>query len=152
MVQINGLNKVADVVTNKGESMEDKELMKRIHELQQQLEEAKKGINMEKKNHKPGKASPTRKYVLLSKKLSDWGKVPQQQQDIADLLAKHMEVGKEYTEAEVFNLLIDQCGEYKSLCNSVQDPTYLFKYYRGLNKSDGKHKGYIARNFVRMVD
>ena len=103
-----------------------------------------------KKNQKPGKANASRKYVLLDKELKSWGKVPQQQADIARLLGTNMEIGREYTEAEVFDMLMEKSAEYNSLLGSKQDPTYLFRYYRGL-KNDGKHAGLIARNFLRMV-
>jgi len=102
-----------------------------------------------KKNQKPGKANASRKYVLLDKELKSWGKVPQQQADIAKLLGANMEVGKEYTESEVFDMLMEKSAEYNSLLSSKQDPTYLFRYYRGL-KNDGKHAGFIARGFLRM--
>lgn len=103
-----------------------------------------------KKNQKPGKANASRKYVLLDKELKSWGKVPQQQADIAKLLGTNMEIGKEYTEAEVFDMLMEKSAEYTSLRNSTQDPTYLFRYYRGL-KNGLKYAGLIARNFLRMV-
>lgn len=120
----------------------------RIAELQATLDalrNAKVG-----KNHRMGKPSAGRKYVLLSKKMSSWGRVPKQQADLADLLAQNFEVGKEYTEAEVFNALVDQSGNYDSLCKAVQDPTYLFRYYRGL-KNDGKYAGFVARNFIKQI-
>ncbi len=104
-----------------------------------------------KKNQKPGKPSATRRYVFLTDKLSTWGKVPQQQADIAEILTKAFEVGKEYTEAEVFAALIDGAGDYPSITRSVQDVTYLFRYYRGL-KSTATHGSYISRNFLRMID
>jgi hypothetical protein len=111
-------------------------------------EEVKVDSNL-KKNQKPGKASASRKYVVAGPMLG-WGKVPQQQADIAALLLKNMEVGKEYTEQEVFNFLIDGSGDYPSLFKSTQDVTYLFRYYRGL-KNNGKHAGFIARDFLRMI-
>ena len=40
--------------------------------------------------------------------------------------------------------------DYPSLFKSTQDVTYLFRYYRGL-KNDGKHAGFIARDFLRMI-
>lgn len=102
------------------------------------------------KNHKPGKPSAGRKYVLLDKVLKNWGKVPQQQADIAKILADNFEVGKEYAEAEVFDVLMDKSSEFVSLANSRQDPTYLFRYYRGLG-NDGKHAGLVARDFLRVI-
>lgn len=102
-----------------------------------------------KKNQKPGKASSSRKYVV-SGPMKTCGKVPQQQADLAAILVANMEVGKEYTEQEVFNFLIDGSGDYPSLFKSTQDVTYLFRYYHGL-KNDGKHAGFIARDFLRMI-
>ena len=127
--------------------------MRRLQQLVKELEELKGGSKVTndgvKKNQKPGKANASRKYVLLDKELKSWGKVPQQQADIAKLLGVNMEVGKEYTEAEVFDMLMEKSAEYNSLLGSKQDPTYLFRYYRGL-KNDGKHAGFIARGFLRM--
>jgi hypothetical protein len=102
------------------------------------------------KNHKPGKPSTGRKYVLLDKVLKNWGKVPQQQADIAKVLSDNLEVGKEYTEGEVFNVLIEKTSDVPSIANSKQDPTYLFRYYRGLG-NDGKHAGFVARDFMRVI-
>ena len=138
---------MSDITTNE-------QAIAMIAELTKQLEELKGGSKVTndgvKKNQKPGKANASRKYVLLDKELKSWGKVPQQQADIAKLLGVNMEVGKEYTEAEVFDMLMEKSAEYASLRNSKQDPTYLFRSYRGL-KNDGKHAGLIARNFLRMV-
>ena len=147
------------------EAMTDEQLLARAAELQSQVDalrveelneeaQAKEGKVKEgkvKKNQKPGKASATRKYVLLSKELKSWGKVPQQQADIARLLAGNIEVGKEVTEGELFDLLQEKAADFASLAISKQDPTYLFRHYRGL-KNDGKHAGFIARDFVRVVE
>jgi hypothetical protein len=46
-------------------------------------------------------------------------------------------------------MVIDGCGDFKSITSSVQDPTYLLRYYRGL-KNDGKHAGFVARDFLRV--
>lgn len=103
-----------------------------------------------KKNQKSGTPAAGRKYVLLDRSMKMFGKVPQQQQDLAAILSNSMEVGREYTEAEVFNALVSNSASYSSIASSVQDPTYLFKYYRGL-KNDGRHAGFIARNFIRQI-
>ena len=108
-----------------------------------------KGGSNVKKNQKPGKADPNRKYVRLGE-FKAWGKVPQQQADLAAIMAESMDIGSEWTEEELFDLVATSAREYASLRNSKQDPTYLFRYYRGL-KNDGKHAGLIARNFLRMV-
>lgn len=146
MVQLNGLSQVAENATKKEETMSQDVLMEQLKALQARLDAISGGGV--KKNQKPGKADPNRKYVLLSKKMKEWGNIPQQQADLADLLSKNMEVGKEYTEPEVFNILIDGAGEYQSLYKSVQDVTYLFRYYRGL-KNDGKRGSFVARDFLR---
>lgn len=149
MINVSGISQIA--VEKKENNMTDDVIMAEIAKLTAELQALKVGnVSKEKKNQKPGKANASRKYVLLNKKMADWGKVPQQQHDLADLLSKGMEVGKEYSEPEVFNMLIDGAGDYPSIYSSVQDPTYLFRYYRGL-KNDGKHASFIARNFLRMV-
>lgn len=104
-----------------------------------------------KKNQKPSKPSTSRKYVLLDKALNTWGKVPKQQADIAAVLSSNMEVDVEYSEGEVFDFLTETAAAYPSIANSRQDPTYLFRYYRGL-KNDGRHAGFIARDFIRVIE
>lgn len=140
----------------KNSGVTNEELMAQINALKAELaakDITKKAANIVtvQKNKRVGVASPTRKYVLLSKSLANWGKVPQQQADIATLLLNNMAVGVAYTEADVFNALIDGSGDYPSLTGSVQDVTYLFKYYRGL-KNDGKHAGFIGRDFIKVID
>ena len=137
---------MSDITTNEQAIAMIAELTKQLEELKGDSKVTNDGV---KKNQKPGKANASRKYVLLDKELKSWGKVPQQQADIAKLLGVNMEVGKEYTEAEVFDMLMEKSAEYNSLLGSKQDPTYLFRYYRGL-KNDGKHAGFVARNFLRM--
>ncbi len=100
------------------------------------------------KNHKAGIPKAT-KYVRLGA-LKTFGKVPQQQADIAAILTAKMPVGQEFTEAEVFAFVTEEAGNYPQLRNSKQHPTYLFRYYRGL-KNDAPHAGFIAREFLRAV-
>lgn len=150
-------------VTNVGQINEENindALMQQIQELRQKLmdleakdrEESEVTATLEvAKNKRPGNPKEGRKYVRLGS-LATYGKVPQQQMDIARILTENMEVGKEYTEAEVFNFLVDGCGEYNSLYTSKQDVTYLFRYYRGLNLKDGKHYGFIKRGFLRQIN
>lgn len=133
------------------DAVEKEALLTQIAELKGELSRITEKKDTMKKNQKPGKASPTRKYVLLAKSLDKWGTVPQQQSDIATLLNGYLVAGTEYTEQEVFDALIDGSGEFKSLYSSKQDPTYLFRYYRGL-KNDGKHAGFIARGFLKVID
>lgn len=102
-----------------------------------------------KKNQRPGKAKQGRTYQLLTHKLEMWGNVPQQQLDISRILIRRMTVGVEYTEQQVFDFMVDGAGEYASIYTSKQDPTYLFRYYRGLNDKN-KNAGFIARNFLRQ--
>lgn len=120
----------------------------KIAELTAQLEQLKKG-NEVKKNQKEGKAGSS-KYTRLSVTLANWGKIPQQQADLAKILSNNMALGQEYTEAEVFGFLQEERLKYSSLATSKQDVTYLFRYYRGLSNKDGKHAGFISRNFLRM--
>ena len=141
------------------EMTEEEKVLAEVARLQAELEALKKddvapstksnGGGNVKKNHKPGKADPDRKYVRLGE-FKSWGKVPQQQADLAAIMSESMDVGSEWTEEELFDLVATGAKEYASLRTSKQDPTYLFRYYRGL-KNDGKHAGFIARNFLRMV-
>jgi hypothetical protein len=124
-------------------------LRKQLAELTKEQDQANPPVQgAVKKNQRPGKADPTRKYVLLAKSMQSWGKVPQQQADVAAILSKGMELNREYAEPEVFAMLVDGSGEYPSLCKSKQDPTYVFRYYRGL-KNDGVRAGFVARNFIK---
>ena len=100
------------------------------------------------KNHQDQAPDPNRKYVLRSKVLNcSYGKVPQQQRDLAAILAAYLTVGIEYSEKEVFDLLNENRGKFSSLAHSRQSVTYLFKYYRGLEK-DGKYFGFVLRGFL----
>ena len=104
------------------------------------------------KNKRPVKAAAGRKYILLSKSLSSWGRIPQQQADLAKILADNFEVGKEVTEQELFDVVTDKAEAFESLRSAVQDPTYLFAYYRGLGNKDGKHAGFVCRDFIRQIN
>ena len=115
----------------------------------EELEALPKEKSNVKKNQKPGKASADRKYTRVGE-LKTFGKVPQQQADLAAIMVESMDVDAEWTEEELFDLVTTSAKEYASLRNSKQDPTYLFRYYRGL-KNDGVHAGFIARGFLRMV-
>jgi hypothetical protein len=101
------------------------------------------------KNQVVGKTG-TGKYVLVTKLFPTWGNTPQQQKDLAAILTSFMEVGKEYTETEVFAQLESEYVKYSSLASAKQHVTYLFRYYRGL-KNDGKYAGFIARDFIRHI-
>ena len=103
-----------------------------------------------KKNHRAVKAQPGRKYILLAKSLAEWGKVPQQQRDLASILASEFAVGVEVEESEVFAKVTARAAEYPSLANGVQHPTYVLAYYRSYDKKDGKHAGFIRRNFLQV--
>lgn len=127
-------------------------LEQKFERLQTQLAELKAAqtanpATAAPKNHQPGKPDANRKYQLLSKSLNAWGKVPQQQADLAKLLADNFEVNEEIPEAELFRVITEQAPNFKSLAGSKQHPTYLFKYYRGL-KPSGNHAGFIARDFL----
>ena len=103
-----------------------------------------------KKNHRAVKAQAGRKYILLSKSLADWGKVPQQQKDLASILASEFAVGAEVEESEVFARVTARAAEYPSLANGVQHPTYVLAYYRSYDKKDGRHCGFIQRGFLQV--
>jgi hypothetical protein len=140
------------------EMTEEEKVLAEVERLQAELDALKKdevapstksngGSNV-KKNQKPGKADATRKYERLGE-FKAWGKVPQQQADLAAIITESVDLGAEWTEEELFDLVSTGAKDYASLRNSKQDATYLFRYYRGL-KNDGKHAGFIARNFLRM--
>ena len=101
------------------------------------------------KNHLPQKPS-TAKYVLLTENLASWGRVPQQQADVADILARSFPLNEPVSEADVFEAVTLLAKHYPALAKSRQHPTYVFKYYRGL-KNDGKHAGFVARGFLKQV-
>lgn len=141
-------------------SMTNEEVIAKMAELQkridafEQAERDKKVMEANSavaKNKRPGKPDQNTSYILKLDRLPMDGLVPQQQLDIAAILIKNMEVGKKYTEAEVFGFLVDGAGDYKSLYTSKQDVTYLFRYYRGLGNKDGKHAGYIKRGFLQEL-
>lgn len=133
--------------------MTNEELLKVIEAMSAELKALKSTspVTGEKKNQKPGKPTAGRKYVLLSKKMADWGKVPQQQRDLADIISKKLDVDEEISEVELFAHISTEYVNYPSLANSTQDPTYLFRYYRGL-KNDQKHAGFVGREFIQQID
>ena len=92
----------------------------------------------------------SKKYVLLSDTLKSWGKVPRQQADLADIIARSFEVGVPTPESDILEAVEMLSKQYPSLANSVQHPHYLFKYYLGL-KDSGKHAGFIARDFMEVA-
>jgi hypothetical protein len=96
----------------------------------------------------PRAIKPTRRvYVRLGEFRMD-GRVPQQQLDLVQILTVGMEIDKEYSEDYVFKILETGRDGYKSLRESKQAVTYLFRYYRGL-KAEGRHAGFVARDFIR---
>lgn len=105
-------------------------------------------LTAQPKNHVPAKVTD-KSYERLGD-LKTWGKVPQQQLDLANILVRHMELGKKYSEAEVFAFLVTDRDQYVQLRTSRQDVTYLFKYYRGLKKT-ATHGGFFARDFIKAV-
>lgn len=121
-------------------------VLEKLADLQKQLDQMKSAP----KNQRPGKANDKNHYKLLSKVMESWGNVPDQQRDLAKILAGSMELGKEYTETEVFAMLVDGCGEFPSLTRSRQDVTYLFRYYRGIKKT-AKYGSFVGRNFLRVI-
>jgi hypothetical protein len=104
----------------------------------------------EKKNRRAVKAQPGRKYILLAKSLADWGRIPRQQWDLADILVSEFAVGAEVEESEVFARVTARAVEYPSLANSVQHPTSVLARYRSYDKKNGKHCGFIQRGFLQV--
>lgn len=141
-------NMETTMATAKLETAKEQELAALRARLAELTAAEPKAADKPKKNQVPGKPTD-KKYVLLTKKFENWGTVPQQQLDLSTILIRGMEIGVEYTEKDIFNMLIDGCGDFPSLCKSKQDVTYLFRYYRGL-KNDGKYAGLIGRNLIRM--
>jgi hypothetical protein len=128
--------------------MTQEQMMELIANMAKEIESLKAEQPAVAKNHTTGKVTTT-KYVRLKEVMDNFGNVPQQQKDLAQILT-FMEVGKEYTEAEVFAVLQDKRASFNSLASAKQDVTYLFRYYRGL-KNDGKYAGFIARNYLRAI-
>lgn len=142
-------------------TMTNEELRSVVESLKKELDalkakklvsaDAKKEDSGMKKNQTASRPSASRKYVLLDKSLASWGKVPPQQADLAAILAAHMQLNVPYTEAQVFEIITTEAAKYSHLAASKQDPTYLFRYYRGL-KNDQKHAGFVARDFLRVIE
>jgi hypothetical protein len=103
-----------------------------------------------KKGARPVRPQVGRTYELLTKVLADWGRVPQQQRDLADIVARSFEVGEPFSEAELFAALTAHAAEYPQLAKSTMHVTYLWAYYRSFDKKDGKHASFIRRNFIRQ--
>jgi hypothetical protein len=118
-------------------------IKQQIAEAMAQLEQLKKPA----KNHRPGKA--TNSVWIRLTDFRQTGTVPQQQKDLATILSKRMNIAVEYKEEDVFSFLREDAVNYTSLTSSVQDVTYLLRYYRGL-KNDGKRAGFVARGFIRV--
>lgn len=101
------------------------------------------------KNHRPPARMSGASYVLLTKEMQDWGRVPQQQADMASIIASRFEVGVPFKEWDLFQALEEDKHLYPSLEHSCQDVSYLFRYYRGLSCKRSSHAGYLMRNFIR---
>lgn len=127
------------------------QLLAELAKLQEELAalKAAKAAPVGPKNHRPVKVSG-RMYVRCSEKLAAWGKVPQQQADLADIICKNFAVNAPFSEADLFAKLEEERENYPALRNSKQSVTYLFAYYRGL-RHDEKYAGFIARNFLRAL-
>jgi hypothetical protein len=95
------------------------------------------------------KSDPNKKYVLLSKTLPSFGRVPLQQANLAEIIGSKFEVGAEIPEPDLFAVLRAEAGRFPSLAQSKQDVEYLFRYYRGL-KNNGKQCGFLGRNFLQV--
>jgi hypothetical protein len=95
-------------------------------------------------------AKSGRTYQRLSAALADWGKVPQQQADLAKLFAEACEVGKAVSEEALYAYLTSNGDRFESLRKSTMSATYLWSYYRSFSKKDQVHGSFIRRNYLRM--
>lgn len=121
-----------------------------INALREKVEQLRVvAAGQEKKNHKGSVPVVGRKYVLLEKELNAWGKVPAQQQALAEAIVVRHEVGQEVSEADLQETVYAAAAVDARLKGSKQDPWYLFRYYRGL-KNDGKYAGFVARGFLQQ--
>jgi hypothetical protein len=100
-------------------------------------------------NKRRGKVKEGRTYTRKMAKLAGGGCIPQQQLDIANILIQGMEQNRAYSEGYVFDLVEAKAPDYVSLRTSDQHPTYLFRYYRNINR--GKHFGFVQRLFLTQV-
>lgn len=125
-------------------------LIAMIQQLQKQITDLQATNATVPKNHRPGRIDPSARYVRLGP-LSMAGKVPQQQFDLAQIIAKHFPVGEPFSQAQLYEVLAAERGNYRSLYTSVQNVTYLFRYYLGL-RNNGKQAGFTARNFLRGAE
>ena len=94
------------------------------------------------------KARPDRMYVRLGE-LACWGMIPQQQQDIAWIIANTFPIGVKFTEAELFDALRAGRGSYPSLLKSTRDVARIFAKFRSLPQDGMGHAGFIFRAFLR---
>ena len=122
----------------------DAQIRAQIAETQAALAALKAPANKSHRAQKP----KNQVWVRLGE-LKTFGKVPQQQKDLAAILVQKMEVGVQYSEEEVFNFTTECAANYPSLVKSTMHCTYLLRYYRGL-KHEGNHAGFIARGFLRV--
>lgn len=138
---------VAEVDPNEAILAQIAEAKAKIEELKK--EEVRTEVKVAK-NHRPGKVTDS-VWVRLGT-FEEWGKVPQQQKDLATILTNMMQVGVQYSEAAVFAEVTERAAQFESLRTSDQDATYLLRYYRGLKKKDDpRYAGFIKRNFLRVV-
>jgi hypothetical protein len=125
-------------------------ILAQIAEAKAKIEELKKEEVKVAKNHRPGKVTDS-VWIRLGA-FEEWGKVPQQQKDLATILTNMMQVGVQYSEAAVFAEVTERAKDFPSLSTSDQDATYLLRYYRGLNKKDDpRYAGFIKRNFLQVI-
>ena len=164
-VTILGQNPVVESVEVKEDDVEKQKILAEINQLEAQIALKKAGALPPSEPSKVAapkagnvgkgaravKAKVGRMYVLLTKQLDLTGKVPQQQADLADILAKTLEVGVPTEESAVFEAVTRLAVKYPQLAGSTMHPTYLLAYYRGYDKKDGKHYGFIKRNFIRVI-
>lgn len=115
----------------------DAKTLELVQSLQARIAELEKAP----KNKVESKPATGKVYERLGEFV---GKAPQQQRDLADIIAKNFPIGKPFSETELYAALELHQGEYYKLATSVQHVTYLFRYYRGI-----KDGGFIARGFLK---
>jgi uncharacterized Fe-S cluster-containing MiaB family protein len=131
--------------------MENEQLVALLAELTAKLEKLEKAAAAQTVKTAASAVGPKavtgRTYTLLADALPTWGKVPQQQRDLALICSEIMTKDEPVSEAELFAHLEERAKAFPSLANSVQPVTRLFAYYRGL-KNDGRHAGFVARGWM----
>lgn len=143
------VNATAEVANTETKKSAEEVLMTMVLQLQKQIAELKVTNSAEPKNKRPGRVDPSTRYILLNGfSVLRNGKVPQQQLDLARIIGAKFNIGEVFTQAQLYQALNEGRSSHRSLYTSVQDVTYLFRYYFGL-RDNGKQAGFVARNYMR---